>query len=312
MTAELKKYNIHLKAKLEQLESLIGRTPLVTLNNIFQKPNVKILAKLEWQQLGGSVKSRPAFHIIKDAIYNGKLTRGKSLLDASSGNTGIAYASICAKLGIPLTLCLPENASDERKQLLESLGTDIIYTSRFDGTDGAQLKAKEIFKQYPDKYYYADQYANDHNWKAHFRTTATEIWSETKGEITHFINGLGTTGTFTGTGRRLKAYNPHIQLIALHPNNPMHGLEGWKHMETAIVPKIYDNKLADENRAIDTLDAYSLIKEVAEKENLMISPSAAANLKGAIDLGNELSKGVIVTTFADNAEKYSEVMKQIF
>lgn len=312
MTRYISGQFLDLNSRLEKVSALIGNTPLYRISTIFRKPGVEIYAKLEWQQLGGSVKSRPAFNIIKNAIINGQLDEQKSLLDATSGNTGIAYASIGAALGIPVTLCLPENASDERKQILRALGANIIYTSKFESTDGAQLKAKEIVNEFPDKFYYADQYANDNNWKAHFDTTGVEIWNQTDGRITHFVAGLGTTGTFTGTGRRLKTFNTEIELIGLQPDNPMHGLEGWKHLETAIVPKIYDAKLADRFLEIDTLEAFDLVKKVAQKEGLLISPSAAANLLGAIKLGKEIDQGVIVTTFADNAEKYSEVMKQIF
>jgi S-sulfo-L-cysteine synthase (O-acetyl-L-serine-dependent) len=312
MTQYIGKQYLDLESKLEKVATLVGNTPLYRISNIFSKPGVEIYAKLEWQQLGGSVKSRPAFNIIKHAILEGKLDESKHLLDATSGNTGIAYAAVGAALGIPVTLCLPENASDARKQILKSLGVNIIFTSPFESTDGAQLKAKELFKENPDKYFYADQYANENNWKAHYETTGVEIWDQTKGRVTHFIAGLGTTGTFTGTSRRLKDYNRQIEVIALQPNNPMHGLEGWKHLETAIVPKIYDDQLADRFLEVDTMDAFDVIKKVAQQEGLLISPSAAANLLGAIELGKEIEQGVIVTTFADNAEKYTEVMKQLF
>ena len=312
MTRYIANQYLDLESRLKKVSTLVGNTPLYRISNVFRKPGVEIYAKLEWQQIGGSVKSRPAFNIIKNAILEGKLTSQKHLLDATSGNTGIAYASIGAALGIPITLCLPENASKERKQILKALGVNIIYTSRFEGTDGAQLKAKEIVKENPDQYFYADQYANDNNWKAHYETTGVEIWDQTKGQITHFVAGLGTTGTFTGTTRRLKEYNEKIETIALQPDNPMHGLEGWKHLETAIVPKIYDENLPDRFLDIDTLKAYEMVKKVAQKEGLLISPSAAANLLGAIKLGKEIDQGIIVTTFADNAEKYAEVMQHIF
>ena len=312
MTKYIASQFLDLESRLKKVSTLVGNTPLYRISNVFRKPGVEIYAKLEWQQLGGSVKSRPAFNIIKNAIIEGKLNGQKQLLDATSGNTGIAYASIGAALGIPVTLCLPENASEERKLILKALGAKIIYTSRFDSTDGAQLKAKELVKENPNKYYYADQYANDNNWKAHFDTTGVEIWDQTNGRISHFVAGLGTTGTFTGTTRRLKKYNDQIETIALQPDNPMHGLEGWKHLETAIVPKIYDENLADRFLDIDTLGAFEMVKKVAQKEGLLISPSAAANLLGAIKLGKEIDQGVIVTTFADNAEKYTEVMNHIF
>lgn len=306
------KHNFSHHTKVENIERLIGNTPLFPINNVFQKEGVQIYAKLEWQQMGGSVKARPAFNIIKQALLTGELNKEKELLDATSGNTGIAYATIGAALGIKVTLCLPENASDKRKQMLRALGVNIIYTSRFEGTDGAQLKAKELYKENPEKYYYADQYANPNNWKAHFYGTSQEIIKDTNGEITHFVAGLGTTGTFTGTGRGLKAYNSDIQLVAFQPNNPMHGLEGWKHLETAIVPKIYDNQLADKFIEVDTIESYEMIKQISEKEGLLVSPSAAANLLGAIEVAKQIDKGVIVTTFADDAGKYSEVMEHLF
>ncbi|MEL6867593.1 MAG: pyridoxal-phosphate dependent enzyme [Bacteroidota bacterium] len=312
MTISIERQFIDIQHKINRVGALVGNTPLYKISNVWNKPGVEIFAKLEWQQIGGSVKSRPAFNIIKEAILKGELKAGQHLLDATSGNTGIAYAAIGAALGIPVTLCLPENASEQRKQILKSLGVNIIFTSKFDGTDGSQLKAKELFREQPDRYYYADQYANDNNWKAHYLTTAEEIWAQTQGRITHFVAGLGTTGTFTGTSRRLKEYNPDIELVALHPNTAMHSLEGWKHLETAIVPKIYDDQVATQHREADTYEAFETLKLIAQREGLLVSPSAAANLAGAIALSKEIDQGVIVTTFADDASKYGEVLQQIF
>ncbi len=312
MTHSIDSQYLNLQSNLNKISSLVGNTPLYQISNVFRKTGVEIFVKLEWQQLGGSIKSRPAFNIIKNAIIEVKLNHQKELLDATSGNTGIAYASIGAALGIPVNLCLPENASKERIKILRALGANIIFTSKFESTDGAQSRARELVEENPDKFFYADQYANDHNWKAHFNTTGVEILGQTNGKITHFVAGLGTTGTFTGTGRRLKKNNQNIELVALQPDNPMHGLEGWKHLETAKVPKIYDGNLADRNLKIDTLEAYDLVKMVAQKEGLLISPSAAANLLGAIKIAKEIEEGVIVTIFADNAEKYSDVMNHIF
>lgn len=304
--------NVFSDQRLEKVAQLVGNTPLYEISRLWQHPKVRILAKLEWQQLGGSVKSRPAFNIIRRAVENGKLTNGQRLLDATSGNTGIAYASIGAALGIPVTLCLPENASAERQQMLRALGAELILTSKFEGTDGAQVKAKALFAEQREKFFYADQYANEANWQAHYQSTAVEIWHQTEGQVTHFIAGLGTTGTFTGVGRRLKTFNPQIQLVALQPNNPMHGLEGWKHLETAIVPQIYDDQLADAQAEADTLEAYELIRQAATEEGLLLSPSAAANLGGALRLAEQLEEGIIVTTFADDYSKYAEVYQQIF
>lgn len=311
MTIAVSKSNHTLEQRLKKVSRQIGNTPMIELSSVYSKPGVRIFAKLEWYQLGGSVKSRPAFNIIKDAILSGALSEGQHLLDATSGNTGIAYASIAAALGIPVTLCLPENASKERKTILKSLNVNLIYTSRFESTDGAQLQAKALKKEAPEQFYYADQYANPSNWQAHYKTTANEIWDQSAQQITHFVAGLGTTGTFMGTGRGLKELNPSIQLIGLQPDNPMHGLEGWKHLETAIVPKIYDATLADRFLEIETLEAFDLVKRIAAKEGLLISPSSAANLLGAIKIASEIEQGTIVTTFADDASKYGDVLNQL-
>ncbi|SMD39054.1 cysteine synthase B [Reichenbachiella faecimaris] len=290
----------------------IGHTPLYELQHISPKKSVRIFAKLEWMQFGGSVKARPAYNIIKQAVLNGELGNGKILLDASSGNTAIAYATIGARLGIPVTICLPENASWERKMLLKGLGVSIVYTSKFGSTDEAQEKALELYQNEPDKYFLADQYGNENNWKAHYDTTSEEIISKVNGSLTHFVTGLGTTGSFTGISKRLKEVNEGITTIALQPDGALHGLEGWKDMETAKVPGIYDPSLADRFMNVDTFDAYETLKLAAKKEGLMISPSAAANLKGALQLAEEIDEGVIVTLFPDNAEKYSEVIKSLF
>jgi cysteine synthase B len=262
-------------------------------------------------QLSGSVKARAAYAIFRDAIENNLLYNGKILLDATSGNTGIAYARIGRILGIPVTLCLPENASSERKEILRSLGVELILTSRFEGTDGAQDVARSLAEQSPGRYFYADQYKNDNNWKAHYEGTGKEILHELPG-ITHFVTGLGTTGSLVGTGRRLKEKDPAIQIISLQPDNPLHGLEGWKHLETAVVPKIYDSRVADDNLEISTEDAYQMIKTVKEKEGLLLSPSAAANLVGAIRVASQIDQGVVVTLLPDNGDKYGELNKKLF
>jgi len=292
------------------LGSEVGRTPLHRITNLFRKPGVAIYAKKEWMQISGSVKARAGYNIFRSAIEKGQLGGGRALLDATSGNTGIAYAYIGSRLNIPVTLCLPENASKERKEILESLGVQIIYTSRYEGTDGAQAAAKELATANPGKYFYADQYKNDNNWKAHYYTTAPEIFEALPG-ITHFVAGLGTTGTFVGTGRRLKEVNPAIYLVSLQPDNPLHGLEGWKHLETALVPAIYDATVADENLETGTEEAYEMIKAAWRHEGLLLSPSAAANLAGAIRVAEKIERGVVVTVFPDNADKYSEVIKKL-
>ncbi len=297
--------------KLARLEKEVGHTPLVRLRKLFSKKNVQVWAKQEWKQLSGSVKCRPAFRIIKEALRMDALKPGMTLLDATSGNTGIAYAAIGKRLGIPVTLCLPENASQDRKKILQSLGAELILTSRFEGTDGAQVRAKELAWLSPNKYFYADQYRNEHNWKSHYLGTAVEIWNELP-RVTHFVAGLGTTGTFTGTGRRLKVFNPAIQLVSLQPDTALHGMEGWKHLETARVPGIYDPGLADNHLEISTEEAYQLIKDVLKYEGWMLSPSAAANLAGAIRVAEQLDRGTVVTMLPDNADKYSEVIRKIF
>lgn len=292
------------------LGSEVGQTPLHRITRLFNKPGVHIYAKKEWEQLSGSVKARAGYNIFRSAIERGHLSRNRILLDATSGNTGIAYATIGKRLQVPVTLCLPENASAERKEILRALGAEIIFTSRFEGTDGAQQVAKALATEYPDKYYYADQYKNDNNWKAHYYSTAPEI-VDALPTVTHFIAGLGTTGTFVGTGRRLKELKTDITLISLQPDSALHGMEGWKHMETAIIPAIYDEKVADANWEIGTEEAYATLKAAYELEGLLLSPSAAANLAGAIRLANELEQGTVVTIFPDNADKYSEVIHKI-
>jgi S-sulfo-L-cysteine synthase (O-acetyl-L-serine-dependent) len=292
------------------LEKEIGHTPLHRITRLFEHERVQVYAKKEWMQLSGSVKARAAYSIIRKAIEEGRLTREKTLLDATSGNTGIAYAHIARRLGVPVALCLPENASLERKEILQALDVELILTSRFEGTDGAQQVARELAIQSPDKYFYADQYKNDNNWKAHYHTTAIEIIDALPG-ITHFVAGLGTTGTFVGTGRRLRELKPDIRLISLQPDAALHGLEGWKHLETALVPEIYDPGVADANEEVSTEDAYAMIREAHEKEGLLLSPSAAANLVGTIRIARRLEEGVLVTVLPDNADKYSEIIQKL-
>lgn len=313
MTAPINSLDTDLIYRLKKVAPFIGNTPLFPIKNIFHNPDVQLFAKLEWQQLSGSVKARAGFQIIKDAIEKGELYYGKRLLDASSGNTAIAYATIGASIGISVTICMPDNSSAERQQILRALGVELILTPGADGADGAQLKAKSLLKENPSKFFYANQYANENNWKAHYYNTGEEIWKQTNGEITHFVVGLGTSGTFMGTGRKLKEKNKNIQLVSLQPEVSKHGLEGWKHMDTAIfVPTIYNNELADRTVRVSASAAHDLVRMVAEKEGLLIGPSSAANLAGAIRVAEQLEKGIVVTTFADNAQKYSEIMKEIF
>ncbi len=296
--------------KLADLRTQIGNTPLISFPNIFRKKNVLLYAKQEWKQLSGSVKARAAYAIFRDAIEKKQLYPGKILLDATSGNTGIAYAQIGKMLGISVALCLPENASIERKEILRSLGAELILTSRFEGTDGAQEIARSMAEKSPELYFYADQYKNENNWKAHYHGTAVEILNEVPG-ITHFVTGLGTTGSFVGTSRRLKKEKPSVRLISLEPDNALHGLEGWKHLETAVVPGIYDPWIADENIEIDTEEAYQMIVDAKEKEGLILSPSSAANLVGSIRVASKLESGIVVTLLPDNGDKYGELINKL-
>jgi len=297
---------------IEDIGDLIGNTHLEKFSNNDTGNGCQIYAKLEWQQLGGSVKARPAYNIIKQALMAGELTPNKILIDASSGNTGIAYAAIGRKIGIKVEICLPSNASRERIDILKKLNATIRFTSPFGGTDEAQLIAKKTYESRPGLYFYADQYANNHNWEAHYATTAEEIFDETKGKITHFVAGLGTTGTMMGTGRRLKELNPSIKLIGLQPEAALHGLEGWKHLDTAIVPKIYNPSLLDEVITIYTEEAYDLIRDINVSKQLLLSPSSAANLVGAQKVAANNAHRVVVTVFPDDVSKYGDVLKQIF
>ena len=311
MTEILEDLKTAVDARLGLVANEVGNTPLHLFTSLGSSPNVKIYGKKEWEQLSGSVKIRAAYRIIRQAILNGELRNDKILLDATSGNTGIAYASIAAKIGIRVTLCLPENASQERKDILESLGAEIISTSRFEGTDGAQEVAKALFRENPGTYFYADQYRNDNNWQAHYKSgTADEIYNALP-EITHFVSALGSTGTLVGTGRRLKEIDRNIQIIGLQPDSPMHGLEGWKHLETALIPTIYDPNVADEIVEISAEESYEMIKTIYRNEGLLLSPSSAGNIVGALKVAERLEQGTIVTMLPDNADKYSEIIKKI-
>jgi cysteine synthase B len=286
----------------------VGKTPLLRLEKVGQAyPNVGLYAKAEWFNPGGSVKDRAALSMVREGERSGALRPGKTILDATSGNTGIAYAMIGAALGYPVELCLPSNASRERKRILSAYGAKLNLTPADDGSDGAIRKAREIYAASPDKYFYPDQYSNPANWQAHYKTTAPEIWEQTAGRITHFVAGMGTSGTFVGTSRRLKELNPAIQCISLQPEAAFHGLEGWKHMASALVPKIYDAGVADADLEVRTEDAYRMVKTLARKEAMLVSPSAAAALVGCLQVAESLGKNasaVIVTIFPDAAEKY--------
>lgn len=286
----------------------IGNTPLVRLERIGHEfPHVQILGKAEWYNPGGSVKDRAAFNIVQEGRRSGKFAPGKTLLDSTSGNTGIAYAMIGAAEGFPVTLCMPENVSVERKRILFAYGANIVYTDPADGSDGAIRRARELYAKEPEKYFYADQYSNDANWQAHYYGTAEEIWKQTDGRITHFVAMLGTSGTFMGTSRRLKELHPNIRCISLQPDSPFHGIEGAKHMASAIVPKIYDSKLADDDIEIATEDAYANAIRGSREEGLLLGISAGAAIAGCLQIARALSpdeEAVIVTIFPDSGDKY--------
>jgi len=253
------------------------------------------------------VKDRPALSMIQAGLASGALKSGKTIIDATSGNTGIAYAMVGAALRYPVQLCLPDSASHERKRILAALGAELVITPGDEGTDGAIRKVHAIVAANPEKYFYPDQYSNPANWQAHYRTTANEIWQQTSGRVTHFVAALGTSGTFVGTTRRLKELNPAIRCVSLQPDASFHGLEGWKHMPTAIRPAIYDETLADENLSISTEESYKLVKRLAREEGLLVSPSSAAALLGCFQVAAGIPKNahaVIVTVFADSASKY--------
>ncbi len=292
----------------ESLLARIGNTPLLRFERFGKDfPNIEFCAKAEWFNPGGSVKDRPALSMIRAGIASGALCPGKTLIDATSGNTGIAYAMIGATLGYPVKLCLPDSASHERKRILAAYGAELVITPGDEGTDGAIRRVHAIVAADPEKYFYPDQYSNPANWQAHYQTTANEIWEQTSGRITHFVAGLGTSGTFVGATRRLRELNPAIRCISLQPDAPFHGLEGWKHMPTALRPAIYDDTLADENLEVGTEGAYHLVKRVAREEGLLLSPSAAAALHGCFQVANNIPRdeaAVIVTVLADSGAKY--------
>ncbi|HXI26902.1 MAG TPA: cysteine synthase family protein [Vicinamibacterales bacterium] len=284
---------------------MIGRTPLVRLHHFERDtPGVELYAKAEWQNPGGSVKDRAAARMILDGEASGRLTPGKTILDATSGNTGIAYAMVGAARGYAVKLCVPENASPERKLILRALGAELVLTNPLESSDGAIREARRLNAEDPDRYFYPDQYSNPANWQAHYDTTAPEIIEQTSGRLTHFVAGLGTSGTFVGTGRRLRKHSPSIKLISFQPNSPFHGLEGLKHMESAIVPAIYDPTLADEDLRIDTERSYRMVRRLAREMGLLAGISSGAAVAAMLDVARRLTSGVVVTIFPDGAEKY--------
>ena len=284
---------------------LIGRTPLVRLPRFEREtPGVELWAKAEWQNPGGSVKDRAAARMILDGEESGALTPDHIILDATSGNTGIAYAMVGAARGYRVKLCLPDNASPERKMILRALGAELLMTDPLEGTDGAIREARRLKAAEPDRYFYPDQYNNDGNWRAHYDTTGPEIIEQTSGRLTHFVAGLGTSGTFVGTARRLRKFSPNIKLISFQPSGPFHGLEGLKHMESAIVPGIYDPSVADQDLRVESEHAYEMVRRLAREEGLLAGISSGAALAASLQVARQLERGVLVTIFPDGAEKY--------
>ncbi|MFN3650766.1 MAG: PLP-dependent cysteine synthase family protein [Armatimonadota bacterium] len=285
---------------------LIGHTPLLRLRSFEQDlaPGVELYAKAEWYNPGGSVKDRAALQMVLEAERSGALRPGTTLLEATSGNTGIALAMLGAARGYPVKLCIPGHVSEERKRILRAYGAELVFTDPMALTDGAQREARRLYDECPERYYYTDQYSNPANWRAHYLTTAPEIWGQTEGRITHWVAGLGTSGTFVGTTRRLKELNPGIRCVSAQPAQPLYLLDGWKHMETAMVPRIYDSSLADDNLWVEDEDALEMVRLLARREGLLVSPSAGGALWAALQVARGLRSGVVVTLFADNAMKY--------
>jgi cysteine synthase B len=290
------------------LLDLIGNTPLIKLQNLPSdlkvNPRVEIYGKAEWANPGGSVKDRPALKMIREGERTGALTRDKIIIDATSGNTGIAYAMIGAALGYRVKLCLPKNAGEERKRILRAYGAELVLTDPLSGSDGAIVAVREIVAADPETYFYPDQYNNPANWRAHYETTGAEIFEQTSGRITYFVAGLGTSGTFMGAGRRLRELSPNVQLISMQPDSPFHGLEGLKHMETAIVPGIYDPLLADENIEVSTEESFAMVKQLARREGWFAGISSAANVVASMKVAERIDEGVIVTILCDDGSKY--------
>ncbi|MHA2329998.1 MAG: PLP-dependent cysteine synthase family protein [Candidatus Hodarchaeales archaeon] len=283
----------------------IGNTPLIQLRNIIPDNSfVKIFAKAEWFNPGGSVKDRAAFFMISQAIRNGSLTKNKTILDASSGNTGVGYALIAASLGYKITICIPKNASIERIRLLKAYGANLVLTNPLEGMDEAILTAQTMKEEDPDLYYYPNQYNNNANWLAHYLTTGVEIWNQTGGKVTHFVAGLGTSGTFTGVTRRLRCENLSLKAYSVQPASPFHGLEGLKHMASSIVPGIYDPDLADESLTVFTEEAQEMTKKLARKEGLLVGLSSGAAIAASLKVASRIDKGIIVTIFPDNGRLY--------
>jgi len=288
------------------LETLVGNTPLIPLRRLTAHlpPTVQILAKAEWFNPGGSIKDRPALNILRTALAEGKLQGGKRLLDSTSGNMGIAYATFGAALGIGVTLVVPANASPERIAILKALGAELILSDPAEGSDGAIRIARQLAAEQPERYFYANQYDNPANWQAHFCTTGPEIFQQTKGCVTHLVAGLGTSGTLIGAGRYLRQVSPEVKLVAVQPHSPLHGLEGLKHMPTAIRPGIFDEAVIDQTIWMETEEAYRMVRRLAQEEGLFVGISAGAAAAAALRVAEQLESGTVVTIFPDAGYKY--------
>lgn len=288
----------------------IGGTPLLDVSFAFPElgRRVKVLGKAEWHNPGGSVKDRAGWFIFRDALDAGKMSGGKILLDSSSGNTGIAYAWIGARLGCRVSLAVPGSISKHRRAILEAYGVELLFTDPLEGSDGAIREVRLMMKAEPGRYFYADQYSNPMTWRAHYETTAPEIFAQTEGRVTHFVAGLGTSGTFVGAGRRLRELKSDVRLVSMEPDGPMHGLEGLKHMDTSIVPAIYDDAVADSKMEVSTEEAQDAARALARRGGILLGPSGGANLAAAVRLGRDLAEqgreAVVVTVFADAGERY--------
>jgi cysteine synthase B len=287
----------------------VGRTPLIRLNRVTQTlaPGVEVYAKAEWHNPSGSVKDRPAANILRRALQTGRLSPGSWLLDSTSGNMGIAYATLAASLGVQVHLALPANASRYRIELLQTLGAQLTLTDPLEGSDGARRVAGELAQRDPGRYFYADQYANPDNWLAHYHGTGPEIVEDTQGRLTHFVAGVGTTGTLVGTGRYLREHRPDVRVVAFQPESPLHGLEGLKHLPSSHVPEIFDPGVPDQTRTVATEAAYAMARRLAREEGLLVGPSAAAAAVAALELAAELETGVVVTVFPDSGLKYLDL-----
>ncbi|MCC7129856.1 MAG: cysteine synthase [Anaerolineae bacterium UTCFX2] len=288
------------------LATLVGNTPLIPLHRVTSRlsPDVQVLVKAEWFNPGGSIKDRPALNILRTALADGSLSNGKKLLDSTSGNMGIAYATLGAAFGVRVTLALPANASRERIKILRALGAELILTDPLEGTDGAMRVVRQLAAEQPERYFYANQYDNPANWQAHYATTGPEILQQTMGEITHFVAGMGTTGTLTGVSSYLREYLPHLQVAAVQPDGPFHGLEGLKHLASSIRPGFYDPSVPDRVIEVSTEAAYSMVRKLAQQEGLFVGISSGAAAQAAIQIAEGLTQGVVVTVFPDAGYKY--------